>query len=207
MRSRLLWVSIATAVLAGALVAGWTVHRPRPARQAAPPPAVASPAAAGAFGATDVAWLQLMIPMDEQALALLDLVPSRTTDRAAAEVAARIGAGHRAELADLRALRDRAGLPDTNVHAGHDLPGMVTPAELAEIGRHRGSAFVTRFTSTLLEHLDQGVLVCAGERDAGTDPATKALAAAAQNRRRADLDLLAGLPGGATGGTPGGPAS
>lgn len=183
MRSRLVWGSAAVAVLAGALV---FALRPGAAPQHPAP----SPAA---FGATDVAWIQLMIPMDERALALLDLVPRRTTDRAATDVAARIGANHRSELADLRALRDRARLPGTNIHEGHDMPGMVSAAELAEIARYRGAAFVTRFTRALREHLDQGVVLCTGEGAAGTDPATKALAAAVRERRGGELGLITGL--------------
>lgn len=160
-----------------------------PAPTAAPAPVAASPSTS--FNGTDTAWLQLMIPMNEQTLRLLDLVPARTADPATRQLATRVGAAHRAELDQLRALRTKAGLPATNVHEGHDMPGMVTADELRAAGEARGAALDQLVTARLREQFEQNVLLCNGERTSGADQATKALAAAIERTRATQLAQLA----------------
>lgn len=93
----------------------------------------ASPTAS--FNATDIAWIQLMIPMDERARLLTDLAPSRAADTAVTALAARTGSRLREELRGLRELLELSGTADTRPHEGHDMPGMV---RLDTIERARG---------------------------------------------------------------------
>jgi uncharacterized protein (DUF305 family) len=160
---------------------------------------VTSPTApAGPLNATDLAWVLLMIPLDEQALRLLALVPERTPDRAVRQLAARFGAGYREELVRLRGLLKRAGIPETNPHEGHDMPGMVTAAELRAIGGTTGAAFGRLFAAALRENLEQAALVARGEQASGSDRATRTLAAAVERTRATQLTQLArlGVPAG-----------
>ncbi|RCG24056.1 DUF305 domain-containing protein [Sphaerisporangium album] len=143
------------------------------------------------FNGTDVAWLQLMIPMDGQTLALLDLARARGTDPELKRLAARVKDSHTAELTGLRRLLARTGLPSTNPHEGHSMPGMVNAADLAELGRTAGAEFDRRFAERLREHLDQSVTVSRGEQASGLNRDTRRLAAAIERLRatqRADLD-------------------
>lgn len=80
--------------------------------QQEPPP---SPPQYG-YGATERAFVELAIATDEQALKLVEL------DDNASLVEHR-----RTELAELRKLLDA---PYVNNHAGHDMPGMPTDAEI-----------------------------------------------------------------------------
>ncbi|MFD4669829.1 DUF305 domain-containing protein [Lentzea sp. NPDC058450] len=141
----------------------------------APPPAEPSP-----FNATDTAWVQLMIPMNEQLLPALDVAPASL-----AQFAADLKASHTAELVHLRQLRDRAGLPDTNVHAGHQMPGLVSEADLLAI-RTDPSALPKK----LHEHLDQTAKLARSELENGTDAATKEFAASVESSRRDQLGRL-----------------
>ncbi|MGW6686194.1 DUF305 domain-containing protein [Streptomyces sp. NPDC054961] len=101
---------------------------------------VAGPPRAAAFNATDIAWIQLMIPMDERARLLTDLAPARAGDPALAGVAARAADGTAAELLALRGLLALSAAPDTRPHEGHDMPDPVRAAlrGRARLGRLRG---------------------------------------------------------------------
>lgn len=81
--------------------------------QQEPPPA--TPPANG-YGATERAFVELAIATDEQALKLVEL----DGDPALIE-------NRRTELTELRKLLDA---PYVNNHAGHDMPGMPTDAEI-----------------------------------------------------------------------------
>ncbi|WP_447006875.1 DUF305 domain-containing protein [Saccharothrix isguenensis] len=140
-----------------------------------PEPATPSP-----FNATDTAWIQLMIPMNEQLLPALDLAPP-----ALAGFAAGLRASHEQELVDLKRLRDRAGLADANVHAGHQMPGLVSQADLAAL-RLDPSALPAK----LREHLEQSASLARGEQDSGADQESRELAGAIASKRAAQTAEL-----------------
>ncbi|MET9224249.1 DUF305 domain-containing protein [Lentzea sp. NPDC003310] len=150
------------------LLAGCAAPAPPPAPQASP------------FNATDTAWVQLMIPMNEQLLPALDVAPAPL-----AEFARELRASHETELVHLRQLRDRAGLPDTNVHAGHQMPGLVSAADLLAIRTDPSS-----LAKKLHEHLDQTAKLARSELENGTDAATKEFAASVESSRRDQLTRL-----------------
>ncbi len=166
-----------TGLLAAALGAG--CGAPGPADVAAPP-ASATAATAGrtpaGLSGTDTAWLYLAIAMDEAAVPLLDLAPTHSADAGVRRLAADLRAAHLEALAALRGLRDAAGLPAANPHAGHRMPGMVTPEQVQAAARARGAAFDALLREALLAHLDQSVRVAAGARAGGADAAVRAWA-------------------------------
>ncbi|GLW12570.1 hypothetical protein Misp01_76980 [Microtetraspora sp. NBRC 13810] len=174
--------------------------------QPAVTPVVTASGAAATFNATDVAWLQLLIPMTEQALPVLDAARGRTTDPRLLGLAARMGVEHRAQLRTLRDLLRRSGTPGVNVHEGHNMPGMVTPAELADGERAEGAGFDRFFTEHIGEYLRQSVLVAEGEKGSGADRDTKAFAAAMGRARAGELAQLTSDPAGPPSRTPAGTA-
>jgi uncharacterized protein (DUF305 family) len=162
-----------------------------PAATASPAPATTAPA--GGFSVTDTAWLQLTIAMDERALKVLDLVPSRTDDPALKDLARRLATEHRAELVGLHALQARAGGPTTNPHEGHDMPGMATGQTVAALERATGEDADHIFTTAMRAHIDQSIRLAQAEQKSGTEPAAKALAADIERSRtdqRGRLDAL-----------------
>ncbi|MFC7977686.1 DUF305 domain-containing protein [Streptomyces cinereoruber] len=110
------------------------------------------PPRAAAFNATDTAWIQLMIPMNERARLLTGLASSRTADPALADLATRTGTRLERELADLRALLDLSGTPDTRPHEGHDMPGMVGLDTLRKAEKAKGEQFERILTDGLRAH-------------------------------------------------------
>lgn len=153
----------------------------------------AGPPPATAFNATDTAWTQLMIPMDERAQLLTDLAPSRKGDPAVAALAAETARRLREDLVRLRALLKRSGVSDTRPHEGHNMPGMVSLDTLAKAGTATGTAFDRILTEALRAHLTQSRMLCAGERTQGQAAEAKQLAAAIAQSTAVQISRLAKL--------------
>ncbi|MFB6426854.1 DUF305 domain-containing protein [Streptomyces microflavus] len=166
-----------------------------PVRTAVAPSPKASPSASST--PTDAAWAQLMTPMNEKALALLTLAADRGTEPRLRAFATRLRSGQEAELGRLRPLLARMGLPDTDVHAGHDMPGMVTEADLEAAGAAEGGAFDRLFLTGIRDHLRHSAQVSRSEITAGARADAKQLAADLVTAREAALTELEGLPGAA----------
>lgn len=160
-----------------------------PTVPAVSPPAVAE---AGAIS-TDVAWTQLMIALDQRMLAALELAPQRAADKALTAFAADVARRHEAEVARLRELLQATGMPETNPHEGHDMPGMITKENLALLAAKSGAEFDTMLADSLRAHFEQCRMLAGSEQSAGADPAVKALAASVEATRQADLDRLTTL--------------
>ncbi|WP_157522297.1 DUF305 domain-containing protein [Herbidospora cretacea] len=155
-----------------------------------PAVAAAQPSSAPVFNPTDVAWIQLEIPMTESVLALADLAPQRTQNASVLALASQVAAKEKQQLAGLRGLLSEAGLPPTNVHEGHDMPGMVTKSDLLIAQRLNGGPFDKLFRKHLTDFLTQSLLVAKGEQTSGANEATKQYAhdlAAARSTTLADL--------------------
>lgn len=162
----------------------------RPAR---PSPTASAPPLSVPADPTDAAWVQLMTPMNEQAVVLLTLAGNRAVDRRVRSWAATLRTAQNSELTRLRPLLARMGLPDTNVHEGHDMPGMVTEHDLVRARAVEGEAFDRFLVAQIGDHLRQSARVSSSETKAGTRPDARRLAAALVSARRAELDRLAGL--------------
>ncbi|GAA1019748.1 DUF305 domain-containing protein [Acrocarpospora pleiomorpha] len=154
------------------------------------PPAAAEPVVSSTFNATDVAWLQLLIPMTEQALALLGSAPQRTSNAQVIQLAATMNGEHTAQLTQLRELLRRAGVPETDIHDGHDLPGIVTPDDLLIVNKTTGATFDRLFAEHVSDYLRQSVLVAKGEQTSGADRETKAFAVTMAKARTDELAEL-----------------
>ncbi|MFF1957165.1 DUF305 domain-containing protein [Streptomyces sp. NPDC058220] len=169
---------------------------PAKGRAARPAPAVSAPATEeGGFNATDRGWAQLMVPMNERTLLLLDLISDRASDSGLSDLARRTTVTHRAELTRLRVVLKEAGAAGTNPHEGHDMKGMVTDQELGTVAAKRGKAFDDASMTYLREHLEQTILVSRGEEQSGAAPAATGLAEELRKRRAGQLEAL-GLLGG-----------
>ncbi|MGW3584399.1 DUF305 domain-containing protein [Streptomyces rubiginosohelvolus] len=193
----------AVLVLLGALALGGTAGC-SPAAESAPrtaqapessptgTPAATSPSTSTA---TDVGWVQLMTPMNQQAVKLLALAAERATAPRVQDFAVRLRTGQEAELIRLRSLLTRMGLPGTDVHAGHDMPGMVTVRDLDAARAAEGSAFDRLVLVQIRDHLRQSAQVSRSEITSGGRADARELAAALVTARERSLAELERLPG------------
>ncbi|MEO3819828.1 DUF305 domain-containing protein [Plantactinospora sp. B24E8] len=173
-----------------------------PAAGTVPTDTVTASEAPSGFGATDRAWLQLTIAMDERIIPVFDHLPERVDDPRLRALIRRFEASHHDTLPRLRALYGQSGGPARNPHEGHDMPGMATPAQLAAARRATGRAAAELFAELVRAHLDQSVRLARAEREHGVEPATRAVAAEIERTRadqRAQLDRLLPAAGTTTG--------
>ncbi|NEC21499.1 DUF305 domain-containing protein [Streptomyces parvus] len=155
----------------------------------------ATPTPTSASTATDVGWVQLMTPMNQQAVKLLTLAAARAAEPRVRDFAVRLRTGQEAELDRLRALLTRMGLPGTDVHAGHDMPGMVTVRDLEAARAAEGAAFDRLVLVQIRDHLRQSAQVSRSEITSGGRADARELAAALVTAREASLAELERLPG------------
>ncbi|MFK4242006.1 DUF305 domain-containing protein [Micromonospora chokoriensis] len=194
--------TLVATTLAVGLSQGWgradrAADRPAavPSTAAAPPAAV--PTAPVVLNGTDDAFIQLLIPMNEGALALIDHLDTRPTgaDPSLRALLNDLRQAHQAELRDLRGILAAGNVPELNIHEGHQMPGMVTAASLDELRATPDAEVPSRAAALLRAHLAQTVVLCRGEQTAGGSPELKALAGRIQQARATELSALDGQPG------------
>ncbi|MZF54641.1 DUF305 domain-containing protein [Streptomyces sp. SID5594] len=185
-----LLILLALTAAAGCSTATEPAPRPSAVRNTAP-----APSASASGTPTDAAWVQLMTPMNEKAVALLTLAADRAAEPRVRAFATRLRGDQEAELGRLRPLLARMGLPDTDVHAGHAMPGMVTESDLAAAKAAKGAAFARLFLTQIRDHLRHSAQVSRSEVAAGARADAKRLAAALVTARQAALTELEALPG------------
>ncbi|MGW9299280.1 DUF305 domain-containing protein [Streptomyces cyaneofuscatus] len=185
-----LLVLLALTASAGCSTATEPAPRASAVRNTAP-----APSASASGTPTDAAWVQLMTPMNEKAVALLALAADRATEPRVRAFATRLRGDQEAELGRLRPLLARMGLPRTDVHAGHAMPGMVTESDLTAAKAAKGAAFDRLFLTRIRDHLRHSALVSRSEITAGARADAQRLAAALVTAREAALTELEALPG------------
>jgi uncharacterized protein (DUF305 family) len=146
-----------------------------------------APTTASQFGGTDLAWIEINIAMDEQILPLLELVPQRSGSPGVQALALQVEAFTNAELSTLRALRDQAGLPPANPHEGMEMPGMVTPQQVADAKSLTGKPFDADVVTAIEAHLEQSQNLAESEDKSGVEPQTRSLALQVLRTRDAAL--------------------
>ncbi|WCN82113.1 DUF305 domain-containing protein [Micromonospora sp. LH3U1] len=190
--------TLVVTVLAVGLTQGWgRTDQTAVTPPAVTPPVAPAPTASVLLNSTDDAFIQLLIPMNEGALALINQLDARPTD-ADPSLRALLGdvrVAHQAELRDLRGLLAAGNVPELNIHEGHQMPGMVTDASLAELRATPDAEVPSRAAALIRAHLAQTVVLCRGEQTAGGSPELKALAGRIQQARAAELRALESQPG------------
>ncbi|MCX5563102.1 DUF305 domain-containing protein [Streptomyces sp. NBC_00038] len=131
----------------------------------------------GTFSTTDIAWIQLLIAMDDQTQYVLELAPRGGGEPALQGWAAGVARDNRTHLTALRELLTATGVPDDNPHEGHDMPGMVNAEELKALSNATGAQFDRLLRSALREHFTHAEQLSNELRKNGSDPRVKKLAA------------------------------
>jgi uncharacterized protein (DUF305 family) len=184
------------------LAACGTAAAAAPAMRPAPQPAPAArDTARRDFTAADVRFMQHMIAHHAQALEMTRLVAERTTRQDIRRIAERIDVSQRDEIAAMqRWLRARGQEVPAHEH-GHDhagMPGMATPAEMAQLAAARGDAFDRLFLRYMIRH-HEGALVMVAELfaspGAGQGGEIFGLASEVEADQRSEIARMRSLPG------------
>jgi len=159
-----------------------TDARPSPATEAARPDVAGSPAAHAAhtaghdvshelpatagpgFTVADVQFMQHMIQHHAQALVMAAMVPTHGAGPRLRQLGEKIDISQRDEIARMeRWLRDRdQAIPDETSAHPMDMPGMLTPEQMARLDAARGEEFERLFLGFMIEH-HRGALVMVDE--------------------------------------------
>ena len=114
--------------------------------------------AASRYSAADVKFMQDMIPHHHQALEMAALVGKRTNSPALIDAAKRIEASQRDEIAFMQQWLAARGetVPDPQAHAGmhasHQMAGMASPAQMAELAKAGSTDFDRMFLQLMIRH-------------------------------------------------------
>ncbi|HEU5473381.1 MAG TPA: DUF305 domain-containing protein [Actinophytocola sp.] len=185
---------LATAVLLVLAVAACGQQASGPGSAPAPAPAAGAGAGTGGFGVTERAFVELSIATGEQAVRLLDLGFQRAAGAPLRALAHDVAADRQAELAELRGLLDTERIAYANHHAGHDMPGMPTGAELETLAAS-GNGFDAVFVRLLRAHLEESTTVVRSALGSVTHEATRAVANRMEQGRAVALHRLAEVAG------------
>ncbi|MFW6087680.1 MAG: DUF305 domain-containing protein, partial [Myxococcota bacterium] len=111
----------------------------------------------------DVRFMQDMIPHHHQALEMAALVADRTNTPELVDVAGRIEASQQDEIELMQGwLRERGErVPDPTaheaMHTGHEMAGMATPEQMAELAAAQDTAFDRLFLELMIAHHEGAV--------------------------------------------------
>jgi uncharacterized protein (DUF305 family) len=159
-----------------------------PAPKAGPQVVASSEGSESALDATTLAFAELVISTDDQAVKLLDLGAERATAPGLRSLAGALAAVRRTEVAQLRGILDTAGVTYVDNHAGHDMPGMPTEAELVALSS--APDFDAQFTKLARAHLTESATVAKSGAKSVQHAETKAVAAAMVQERESALRSL-----------------
>jgi uncharacterized protein (DUF305 family) len=141
--------------------------------------ASARPAQPAAFNATDVMFLQMMVPHHAQGIEIVKLGATRASRPEVRELTTAIEVTQRDEIGQMSGWLTAWRQPATaapEAHAAHGgLPG-TTDAEIAAVRDSRGRAFDRAFLNLLLAHQRDAVKMADAEISGGVNLHAKAFA-------------------------------
>jgi len=137
----------------------------------------------------DAAFMAGMIDHHAQALEMAALAPSRAADARVRTLAARITTGQEAEIGLMTQWLAERGLSKADEHR-HDMPGMLTPAQMTELEAATGRGFDRLFLVDMIRH-HQGAITMVDQLfavpGAAQDASTFRIASGVQVDQRAEI--------------------
>ncbi|NRQ32210.1 DUF305 domain-containing protein [Nonomuraea sp. NN258] len=152
-------------------------------------PATTSASSAG-FNDADVMFAQMMIPHHEQAVDMAELAEGRASDQEIKDLAAKIKAAQDPEIRTMRGWLTAWGKPLPSGGMGHDMPGMMSAADLRELESAQGEEFDRRFAELMIAHHEGAIEMARTEQAQGADPEAKELAKTIETAQRAEVAQL-----------------
>ncbi|MBQ1072735.1 DUF305 domain-containing protein [Micromonospora sp. C31] len=156
-------------------------------------PAVTATGAA-AFGDADVMFAQMMVPHHRQAVEMADLAATRAADPEVKRLAVEIKAAQAPEIATMsgwlaawgRPVPSPGGMP----HMDHAMPGMMSDADMAELGAAAGREFDRQFLTMMIAHHEGAVTMARDVLARGAHAEAKALAQQIISTQQAEIDTM-----------------
>ncbi|RFF29381.1 DUF305 domain-containing protein [Wenzhouxiangella sediminis] len=154
------------------------------------------------YSQADVTFMADMIPHHHQALVMSELVAERTGRNEMTELAERITASQTDEIAFMQDwLRERGeDVPDPSahhaMHTHHDMAGMASPEEMAELEAASGPDFDRLYLQLMIEH-HQGAITMVDElletRGSAQDPVLYEFATDIVNDQESEIERMTAM--------------
>ncbi|RKN38244.1 DUF305 domain-containing protein [Micromonospora endolithica] len=160
----------------------------------------------GAGNSADVMFAQMMIPHHQQAVQMADLAATRATDPQVKQLAAQIKAAQGPEIATMTRWLAAWGTSTPSVgatggmHHGaspnstpgmdHDMPGMMSHADMATLAAATGTDFDKQFLTMMIAHHQGAITMAKDETKNGANTDAKALAQQIVDDQQAEIDTM-----------------
>lgn len=163
----------------------------------APTTTTSSAAAPVEFNDVDVTFLQMMYPHHAQAVEMAQLVPSHTQNAQLIALAAQVEQAQAPEMARITELLTSFGkpAPSADGHGGHDMPGMMSQAQMSELEAARDAEFDRQWLELMIEHHVGAVDMADTELAGGINTDARALATSIVADQQAEIDTMRGMLG------------
>ncbi|WP_433393951.1 DUF305 domain-containing protein [Micromonospora sp. KLBMP9576] len=162
-------------------------------------PGTGGPAAtatgAAAFGDADAMFAQMMIPHHRQAVEMADLAATRAADPEVKRLATEIKAAQAPEIATMSGWLAAWGRPVPSPGAGmphmdHDMPGMMSDADMKKLAAASGREFDRQFLTMMIAHHEGAVTMARDEQARGVNGEAKALAGQIVSSQQVEIDQM-----------------
>jgi uncharacterized protein (DUF305 family) len=158
--------------------------------------AATSAAASTDFNDADVDFLQMMYPHHAQAVEMAKMVPSHTQNQQLIALAAQVAKAQAPEMQQITDLLAGFGEPApsaTEGHGGHDMPGMMTDAQMSSLQAADGADFDRQWLEMMIDHHEGAVEMAQTELNAGVNPQSRQLATAIVADQEAEIATMRGM--------------
>jgi uncharacterized protein (DUF305 family) len=150
-------------------------------------------AAAGAFNAADVMFLQMMIPHQRQGMEMADLARTRAVREEVRTMAAAVEAAQGDETRTMTAWLIGWGKPLTAPAHAHDAHGglhATSPGDIAALRTMTGAGFESTYLNVLLAHQHNAIDMARTENRTGMNAEVKGLARRIDQSRTAQVKQM-----------------
>ncbi|MFD4442946.1 DUF305 domain-containing protein [Nocardia sp. NPDC058519] len=157
-----------------------------------------SAAAGTEFNDADVSFLQMMYPHHAQAVEMAKMVPSHTQNQQLIALAAQVEKAQAPEMQQITDLLAGFGEPApsaTEGHGGHDMPGMMTDAQMSSLQAANGADFDRQWLEMMIAHHEGAVAMAETELSGGVNPQSRQLATKIMADQEAEIATMRGMLG------------
>ncbi|MEU8144278.1 DUF305 domain-containing protein [Nonomuraea sp. NPDC048901] len=156
--------------------------------------AQATSQAAATFNDADVMFAQMMIPHHQQAVEMAELAETRASDKEVKELAAKIKAAQDPEIQTMKGWLTGWGKPlpsgGMDQGMGHDMPGMMSAADMKKLEDAKGTAFDKGFAELMIAHHNGAIDMARTEQSQGSNPEAKELAKTIENAQQTEVEQM-----------------
>ncbi len=184
---------LAAAAVAATLTACGDSGTPAASPAAPPSSAAASAAPSAAHNDADIAFVQGMIPHHSQAVDMAKQAQAQAESPQVKALAARIEQAQGPEIAQMRGFLAAWGAPENGGMPGMSqgqmggMSGMMTDAQMQQLGQARGAAFDKMFLQMMIEHHTGAIEMARAELTNGQNPEAKQLAQKIIDAQQAEI--------------------